>query len=167
MLVLIPELVWPPDRVGDCQDFTRPGESMTVKILRFVPEEGCYVASAKQVRPAEDPWADPARFKLGSQWRGAFAVRLDTGTGEGQGGGLIEIQPGVVGYLPAEQCGELAVDDEVSVEVVALDIAKERIGLRRIGHRSGGELQRSTQACWGCRGIEKDKLTEQLMRTFG
>lgn len=128
ILVLIPEVVWIPSSVRDCREFTRPGESFAVKILRYVPECGHYLGSLKQTQPDDDPWRNSDEFKVGSQWEGRVTHVIRHQSGHAVSGYIVGILPGVEGFLPLpENFGVLTVGESIDVTIEKIDVSDQRI----------------------------------------
>jgi small subunit ribosomal protein S1 len=117
-------------RVERAADRLRVGESVTVKVLRVDDERGKVTLSLRALEG--DPWAAvPGRLRERQVVRG----RAMRGT---EFGIFVELAPGVDGLLhtseiPRHRAGELreavAARAEIAVMIVAIDLAKRRIGL--------------------------------------
>jgi small subunit ribosomal protein S1 len=127
-LLHISEMAWV--RVVDPSQVVKPGDAITVKVLR-VDGDGTKIAlGLKQL--ADDPWSRAGETYQTGQMRMGRVTRVASF------GAFLELEPGIEGLLPASETG-LARDVELKkafpigreVEVVVLDVdaAARRIRL--------------------------------------
>ena len=128
-LVHISEMGW--SRVADASAVMRPGDQVTVKVLRVDPEMKKISLGLKQL--TEDPWTAAAHTYAVGQVCTGRVTRLE------EFGAFVEIEPGLealahVSTFPptgrANGWRELVpVDGTGAFEIVSLDLANRRIGV--------------------------------------
>jgi small subunit ribosomal protein S1 len=127
-LLHVSEMGW--SRVSDTSQVVKPGDEITVKVLRVDDDKQKISLGLKQL--TEDPWSRVhARYEAGQ-------VRTGRVTRVAEFGAFVELEPGVEGLIPLSETG-LARDAAVKrafpiggdVEVVILDVdpAARRIRL--------------------------------------
>jgi small subunit ribosomal protein S1 len=123
------EMGW--SHVPDILEVVRPGEEITVKVLRVDEDAQRIALGLKQL--TDDPWATvPARYEVG-QVRAGRVTRL------AQFGAFVEFEPGVEGlahasaFPPGAHSGGWAksvpIGTEGAFEILTIDAEKKRIGL--------------------------------------
>jgi small subunit ribosomal protein S1 len=138
-LLHVSEMGW--SRVADPSAIVKPGDEITVKVLR-VDDGGQKISlGLKQLR--DDPWAAAGTRYEAGQLRTGRITRV------AQFGAFVELEPGIEGLIPSSETG-LARDADVrkafpvgaSVEVVVLEVdaAARRIRL------STGAVQQAKEA---------------------
>jgi small subunit ribosomal protein S1 len=127
-LLHVSEMGW--SRVGDPAEMARPGDAITVKVLR-VEDGGKIALGLKQLQA--DPWSTAAeKYKVGQVLLGKVTRIADFGA-------FIELEPGVEA-LAHESSFEVtgkrgawktavAPGSAVTVEIVSLDLERKRIGV--------------------------------------
>jgi small subunit ribosomal protein S1 len=118
-------------RVESPNDVVRPGDAVTVKVLR-VDDDGRKIAlGMKQLQ--DDPWASvPAKYPVGLMTMGRVTRLAEFGA-------FIELEPGIEA-LAHESSFEVAgrrdawkatvpPGSAVAVEILSVDVAKKRIGV--------------------------------------
>jgi small subunit ribosomal protein S1 len=128
-LLHVSEMAW--SRVPDIMALVKPGDEITVKVLRVDEQAQRIALGLKQL--ADDPWATvPARYTVGQVCAGQV-TRL------AQFGAFVELEPGVEGlahastFAPTGQPGGWArsapVGTRGAFEILTIDADKKRIGL--------------------------------------
>jgi small subunit ribosomal protein S1 len=163
-LLHVSEIGW--SRVSDPSEVLKPGDEVTVKVLR-IEEDGKRIAlGLKQL--TDDPWSTIGeRYAVGQIHRGRV-TRL------GPFGAFVELEPGIEALAHAstfpptgraEGWRELVpVNSTASFEIVAIDPARRRIGVSLV-QAGAGETDES--AAYGDRAPERlgslaDKLRGAL-----
>ena len=127
-LLHVSDMGW--SRVSDASHIVKPGEEITVKVLRVDEEKQKISLGLKQL--ADDPWSTvEATFKAGQ-------LRTGRVTRVAQFGVFVELSPGIEGLIPLSET-DVARDADVKrafpagmeVEVVVLEVdgTARRIGL--------------------------------------
>ena len=118
-LLHVSEMGW--SRVSDTSQVVKPGDEITVKVLRVDDDRQKIALGLKQL--TDDPWSKVlATYEVGQ-------VRTGRVTRVAQFGAFVELEPGVEGLIPVSESG-LARDADVrkafpvgaGVEVVILDV---------------------------------------------
>ncbi len=118
-LLHVSEMRW--SRVSDTSQVVKPGDEITVKVLRVDEDKQRISLGLKQL--TEDPWSKvPATYEAGQ-------VRTGRVTRVAEFGAFVELEPGVEGLIPLSESG-VARDASVKrvfpvgadVEVVVLDV---------------------------------------------
>jgi len=135
-LVHISELSW--GRVGHPSDVLKPGEPVSVYVLNVEPERERVGLSIKRLEP--NPWQSvEERYQVGQIVKGTVTHVVDFGAFiqvEDGLEGLIhvsELAPGTPESAQGRSCDPhdvLQPSDSVSVEVLTVDGARRRMGLR-------------------------------------
>ena len=131
-LLHVSEMAWA--RVSDTSQVVKPGDEITVKILRVDADKQRISLGLKQL--TDDPWSSAgATYQAGQLRRGRVTRVADFGA-------FVELEPGVEGLIPLSESG-IGRDGDVkkafpagtSVEVVVLDVdaAARRIRLSVTG----------------------------------
>jgi small subunit ribosomal protein S1 len=135
-LLHVSEMGW--SRVPDIAAIARPGDEITVKVLRVDDANGRIALGLKQL--SDDPWSTiAARYEVGQVHRGRV-------TRHAQFGAFIELEPGVEGLAHASafpQSGHssgwtkaVPVGVTGEFEILSVDADKKRIGLAPIAEGS-------------------------------
>ena len=118
-LLHVSEMGW--SRVSDTSQVVKPGDEITVKVLRVDDDRQKIALGLKQL--TDDPWSKvQVTYEVGE-------VRTGRVTRVAQFGAFVELEPGVEGLIPVSESG-LARDADVrkafpvgaGVEVVILDV---------------------------------------------
>jgi small subunit ribosomal protein S1 len=127
-LLHVSEMGW--SRVADTSQLVKPGDELTVKVLRVDPDSHKISLGLKQL--SADPWLKvPATYAIG-QLRSGRVTRV------APFGAFIELEPGIEGLLPVGEApiprqGDFArafpVGAEVQVVVLEIDAAARRMRL--------------------------------------
>jgi small subunit ribosomal protein S1 len=118
-LLHVSEMGW--TRVSDALQVVKPGDEITVKVLRIDPEKQKISLGLKQLMA--DPWSKVAETCQAGQLRTGRVTRV------AEFGAFVELEPGIEGLIPLSESG-VARDGDVkrafpigkSVEVVILDV---------------------------------------------
>jgi small subunit ribosomal protein S1 len=133
-LVHISELSW--GRVGHPSDVLKPGQNVTVYVLNVEPERERVGLSVKRLQP--NPWQSVEdRYQVGQQIGGTVTHVVDFGA-------FVQVEQGLEGLIHVSELasgnsgdprGVLSEGDDVLVEVLNIDSARRRMGLRleRVG----------------------------------
>ena len=127
-LLHISEMAW--ERVSDASQVVKPGDEITVKVLRVDADKQKISLGLKQL--AADPWSRAGATYQAGQLRPGRVTRV------AEFGAFVELEPGIEGLVPLSESG-VARDGDVkkafplgkTVEVVVLDVdaAARRIRL--------------------------------------
>ena len=128
-LLHISEMGW--SRVADASQVVRPGEEITVKVLRVDEATQKIALGLKQL--AEDPWSGvEAKYAIGQVHTGRVTRVADFGA-------FVELEPGVEGlahastFAPTGQSlgwsSSIAAGTTGSFEILSIDLAKKRMGV--------------------------------------
>ncbi len=127
-LLHISEMAW--ERVADASQVVKPGDEITVKVLRVDADKQKISLGLKQL--AADPWSSAGATYQAGQLRPGRVTRV------AEFGAFVELEPGIEGLVPLSESG-VARDGDVkkafpvgkNVEVVVLDVdaAARRIRL--------------------------------------
>jgi small subunit ribosomal protein S1 len=141
-LVHISELSW--GRVGRPSDVLRPGQTVTVYVLNVEPERERVGLSIKRLQP--NPWQSvEARYQVGQIVEGTVTHVVDFGA-------FVQVEEGLEGLIhvselvsgnPCDPRQVLQEGDDVLVEVLSIDGARRRMGLR-LERTQAGEGNRNT-----------------------
>jgi small subunit ribosomal protein S1 len=127
-LLHISEMAW--TRVSDASHIVKPGDEITVKVLRVDQDAQKISLGLKQL--LGDPWS-----KAGDTY-GPGQLRSGRVTRVADFGAFVELEPGVEGLIPASETGigrdgdlkkAFAIGREVQVVVIDVDAAARRIRL--------------------------------------
>jgi small subunit ribosomal protein S1 len=144
-LLHVSEMGW--SRVPDIMEIVRPGEEVTVKVLRVDDANGRIALGLKQL--SADPWsAVSSRFEVGAVVTGRV-TRL------AQFGAFVEIEPGVEGlahasaFAPTGHSGgwskSVPVGTTMAFEILGVDVEKKRIGLAPAAEGAGRSADAEAQ----------------------
>jgi small subunit ribosomal protein S1 len=128
-LLHVSEMGW--SRVPDIMEVVRPGEEVTVKVLRVDEATDRIALGLKQL--SADPWSTaPARYESGQ-------VVVGRVTRLAQFGAFVELEPGVEGLAHASAFAptghssgwskSVPVGTTMAFEILSVDAEKKRIGL--------------------------------------
>jgi small subunit ribosomal protein S1 len=127
-LLHISEMAW--ERVADPSQIVKPGDEITVKVLRVEPDKQKISLGLKQL--AADPWSRAGQtYQAGQLRRGRVTRVADFGP-------FIELEPGIEGLVPLSESGvsrdgdvkkAFRVGDELQVVVLDVDATARRIRL--------------------------------------
>jgi len=135
-LLHVSEMGW--SRVNDPSQMFKPGDDVTVKILRIEskPGEDKIALGLKQL--TDDPWSQAAeKYPVGQVVQGQISRIAEFGV-------FVELEPGVVGLIPGQETGAsrdtdlkkaFRVGDKIGVSVLEIDAAgrRMRLSIKAIG----------------------------------
>ena len=129
-LLHVSEMGW--SRVSDPSQMFKPGDEITVKVLRLESKGGEDKIALGLKQLADDPWSKAgSKYPAGTIVQGQVARIADFGV-------FVELEPGVVGLLPAQEAGtargadlrkSFAVGSSVGVSVLEIDVPSRRLRL--------------------------------------
>jgi small subunit ribosomal protein S1 len=173
-LLHVSEMGW--SRVNDPTALFKPGDDVTVKVLRLESKEGADKIALGLKQLTEDPWAAvAAKFPVGQVARGRVTRVADFGV-------FVELEPGVVGLLPGSESG-LAKDADlrrafpvgIAVDVMVVESVPEsrrmRLSLKAVHDAAEAaevrEYEQRSSADAGAAGFGSlgDKLRGALDKT--
>jgi len=128
-LLHVSEMGWA--RVSDPTEIVRPGDEITVKVLRVDDEKGKISLGLKQLQA--DPWSRAGEtYAAGQLLRGKITRIADFGA-------FIELEPGIEGLAHVSTFPPTGKSDgwkssvpaggEVAVEILNVDLERKRIGV--------------------------------------
>jgi small subunit ribosomal protein S1 len=128
-LLHVADLAW--NRVNKASDVVKPGDELTVKILKIDPNSRKVSLGLKQLQ--EDPWTAAGRtFHQGDRVSGTVSRLTDFGA-------FVELMPGVDGLIHLSEMtwdkrvrkpsDVVKVGDRVEVVVLQMNATEKRIGL--------------------------------------
>jgi len=127
-LLPVGQLSWA--RVKHPSDLLQPGQKVTVKIQRLEPETKKITLSMRDLQTS--PWSTvPDKYPPGRQLRGKVTKVM-------QFGAFVELEPGIEGLIHISELSHQHIwrvtdivqpDQEVEVQVMSLDLEKQRIAL--------------------------------------
>ena len=164
-LLHVSEMGW--SRVPDIMEVVRPGEEVTVKVLRVDEDTQRIALGLKQL--TADPWSTvEARYEVGQ-------VRTGRVTRLAQFGAFVELEPGVEGlahastFAPTGHAGgwsrSVPVGTEAAFEILSIDAAKKRIGVAPVpegSSRSAGPSVTAADIVPGARLVGKVERHESF-----
>jgi small subunit ribosomal protein S1 len=127
-LLHVSEMGW--SRVSDPSHLFKPGDEVTVKILRVDDDRQKISLGMKQL--LDDPWSKAAATYQSGQVRSGRVTRVAAF------GAFVELEPGIEGLIPASESGvardadikkAFPIGNEVQVVVLEVDPAARRIRL--------------------------------------
>jgi small subunit ribosomal protein S1 len=135
-LLHVSEMGW--SRVSDTLQVVRPGEEITVKVLRVDDDTQKIALGLKQL--SADPWSTvQATYEVGQ-------VRTGRVTRLAEFGAFVELEPGVEGLAHASTFAptghskgwsrSVAVGLTAAFEILSIDLEKKRIGVALVEERS-------------------------------
>jgi small subunit ribosomal protein S1 len=131
-LLHVSEMTW--SRTADPSQLLKPGEEVTVKVLRVDDDKQKISLGLKQL--AEDPWARvPQTYQVGQVCTGRVTRLAEFGA-------FVELEPGVEALAHASTFAPTGRSDEWSkqaapgktgaFEIVSIDVEKKRIGVKPV-----------------------------------
>jgi small subunit ribosomal protein S1 len=131
-LLHISEMGW--SRASDPSDIVKPGDEITVKVLRVDDQKKKISLGLKQL--TADPWSNvPATYKVGD-------VRSGRVTRVAEFGAFVELEPGIEGlahastFPPTGRAREwpalVPPGTAALFEILSIDVEKKRIGVRMV-----------------------------------
>ncbi len=128
-LLHVSEMGW--SRVADPADIVRPGDEITVKVLRVDDEQGKISLGLKQLQP--DPWSNlEEKYRIGQVVTGKITRVADFGA-------FVELEPGIEALAHVSTFPPTGKRDgwketaapgaTVAVEILSLDPGRKRIGI--------------------------------------
>jgi len=127
-LLHVSEMGW--SRVNDPSQMFKPGDEITVKVLRLESKAGDEKIALGLKQLTDDPWSSvESKYPVGQVARGRVARIAEFGV-------FVELEPGVTGLLPAVESGVAKGTDlkkvfrpgtEVDVIVLETDVAGRRL----------------------------------------
>jgi small subunit ribosomal protein S1 len=156
-LLHVSEMGW--SRVSDPSELFRPGDEITVKVLRVdALENDKQKISLGLKQLAEDPWSRvPATYEVGQ-------VRTGRVTRVVEFGAFVELEPGVEGLAHASTfaptgrsggwTGEVPAGTTGAFEILTIDVEKKRIGVALLPEgsaRAGGAASSPSEIVAGAR----------------
>ena len=127
-LLHVSEMGW--SRVNDPSQMVKPGDEITVKVLRIESKSGEDKIALGLKQLTDDPWSSVRdKYPVGQVVQGRVTRVADFGV-------FIELEPGVVGLLPAAETGvakgadlkrAFAVGTQIGVIVLEVDVAGRRL----------------------------------------
>jgi len=128
-LLHVSEMGW--SRVGNPTDVVRPGDAITVKVLRVDDDSGKISLGLKQLQA--DPWSTVAeKYRVGQAVAGKVTRVADFGA-------FIELEPGIEALAHVSAFAPTGKRDEwktavppgasVTVEILSIDLERKRIGV--------------------------------------
>jgi ribosomal protein S1 len=128
-------------RVPDMSQVVRPGDEITVKVLRVDNDTQKIALGLKQL--TADPWSTvPATYQVGQ-------VRTGRVTRVAEFGAFVELEPGIEGlahvstFAPTGHSKEwsrsVAVGTTAAFEILSIDLEKKRIGVALAADRREAE----------------------------
>lgn len=128
-LLHVTDISW--GRVGKPADVLKPGQEVTVKVLKYDPEKGKVSVGIKQT--LDDPWQKLAeRYPVGTRINGRVVSLMEYGA-------FVEIEPGIEGLVHVSEMSWtrrvrkaadlLNVGDQVDVVVLGVDLQNRKISL--------------------------------------
>ena len=145
-LLHVSEMGW--SRVDDATQVLKPGEEITVKVLRVDDEKQKISLGVKQL--LEDPWARvPATYEAGQVRSGRVTRLTDFGA-------FVELEPGIEGLAHASTFdpsgraggwrGKVAAGMTGDFEILSVDADKKRISVALVPEGSARGRQSATAA---------------------
>ncbi len=138
------DLAWA--RVAHPSEVLKLGEEVQVQVLTFDRHSGKISLGLKQAGPS--PWDSASiRYAVGNRMKGRVVGLLEFGA-------VVEFEPGVQGLVHVSEMSwnrrvrrpadVVALNDEIEVEVIQLDIDKRKLGLsiKRIEENPWASLER-------------------------
>ncbi|MDR3674308.1 MAG: S1 RNA-binding domain-containing protein [Acidobacteriota bacterium] len=137
-LLHVSEMAW--SRVSNPAEIVKPGEEITVKVLRV--DEGKQKISLGLKQLSADPWSRVAEtYKVGQRLPGRI-------TRVAQFGAFVELEPGVEGLAHASTfeptgrsggwMGEVTAGMTGTFEILSIDLEQKRIGVALVPEGSAG-----------------------------
>ncbi|MGH9258244.1 MAG: S1 RNA-binding domain-containing protein [Vicinamibacterales bacterium] len=164
-LLHVSEMGW--SRVSDTSQVVKPGEEITVKVLRVDDDKQKISLGLKQLTP--DPWSrGPATYEIGQ-------VRIGRVTRLTEFGAFVEFEPGVEAlahastFVPTGRSqgwsALVAPEMTAAFEILSIDLEKKRIGVALVPEgsaRAGGAAPSQPEIVPGARLTGKVERHEKL-----
>ena len=164
-LLHVSEMGW--SRVSDTSQIVKPGEEITVKVLRVDEDKQKISLGLKQL--SADPWSSVhATYEIGQ-------VRTGRVTRLAEFGAFVELEPGVEGlahvstFAPTGRSEgwsrSVAVGMTGAFEILSIDLEKKRIGVALLPEgsaRAGGTAPRQNEIVPGARLTGKVERHEKF-----
>jgi small subunit ribosomal protein S1 len=164
-LLHVSEMGW--SRVSDASLIAKPGEEITVKVLRVDDDKQKISLGLKQL--LEDPWAKvPATYAVGQ-------VRTGRVTRIAEFGAFVELEPGIEGLAhastfpptgrPKGWAASVAPGLTAPFEILAIDLEKKRIGVAMVPEgtsRADGAVRPPTEIAAGAHLVGKIERLEKF-----
>ena len=164
-LLHISEMAW--SRVADAAQVVKPGEEVTVKVLRVDEDTQRIALGLKQL--SADPWSTvEAAYEVGQLRPGRITRIADFGA-------FVELEPGIEGlahvstFAPTGRAdgwsSAVAVGMTAVFEILSIDLEKKRIGVALVEAglaRDGGPAPSSTEIVPGARLTGKVERHEKF-----
>jgi small subunit ribosomal protein S1 len=163
-LLHVSEMGWA--RVQDTSQIVKPGDEITVKVLRVDADKQKISLGLKQL--AADPWLNVSDAYPAGQLRTGRVTRV------AQFGAFVELEPGVEGLIPLSQTGlardadlkdTFPVGRDIEVVVTDVDTAARRIRLSVTAvqkMREASEVREYTERAEGASAERLGSLAEKL-----
>jgi ribosomal protein S1 len=163
-LLHVSEMGWA--RVKDTSQIVKPGDEITVKVLRVDADKQKISLGLKQL--AADPWLKVSDAYTAGQLRTGRVTRV------AQFGAFVELEPGVEGLIPLSETGlardadlkdTLPVGRDIEVVVTDVDTAARRIRLSVTAvqkMREASEVREYTERAEGASAERLGSLAEKL-----
>lgn len=164
-LLHISEMAW--SRVADASHIVKPGEEVTVKVLRVDEDTQRIALGLKQL--GSDPWSTVETSYEVGQLRPGRVTRL------AEFGAFVELEPGIEGlahvstFAPTGQSDgwsrSVAVGTTAAFEILSIDLEKKRIGLALVEGfeaRDGGAPTSAAEIVPGARLTGKVERHEKF-----
>ena len=129
-LLHVSEMGW--SRVNDPAAMFKPGDEVTVKVLRIESKGGDDKIALGLKQLSDDPWSQvEQKYPVGQVVQGKVSRIAEFGV-------FVELEPGVIGLLPAQETGvgrevdlrkAFPVGSNVGVSVVKADVPGRRLSL--------------------------------------
>ena len=164
-LLHVSEMGW--SRVADASQVVKPGDEITVKVLRVEDDKQKIALGLKQL--LADPWSKvPATYAVGQVCTGRVTRLAEFGA-------FVELQPGVEGLAHASTFAPTGRADgwaesvrpetTGAFEILSIDLEKKRIGLALVPEgsvRAGGAVPSGSEIVPGARLTGKVERHERF-----
>jgi small subunit ribosomal protein S1 len=156
-LLHVSEMGW--SRVSDPSELFKPGDAITVKVLRVDPVENDKQKISLGLKQlAEDPWSKvPETYEVGQVRRGRVTRIAEFGA-------FVELEPGVEALAhastfaptgrPGGWASEVTPNMTAAFEILSIDLEKKRIGVALLPEgsaRAGGAASSQPEIAPGAR----------------
>ena len=171
-LLHVSEMGW--SRVNDPSQMFKPGDEITVKILRMESKAGEDKIALGLKQLTDDPWSQAAeKYPAGQVVQGQVSRLAEFGV-------FVELEPGVVGLVPVSEAGLSAqadvkkafrVGDKLGVSVLEIDAParRMRLSIKAIGEAAEAAEVRDYQNRAGAEseGAKFGSLADKLRGAWG
>jgi small subunit ribosomal protein S1 len=164
-LLHVSEMGW--SRVSDASQIVKPGEEITVKVLRVDEDRQKIALGLKQL--TDDPWSHAGESYEVGQVRSGRVTRI------AEFGAFVELEPGIEGLAHASTfaptgrsdgwSGAVAVGMTAPFEILSIDLEKKRIGVALVPEgsaRGGGTPSSQPEIAPGARLTGKVERHEKF-----